>query len=122
IPVTPGHHGESDLLTFSNHASRYKVRKGDTVASVADDFGVPAEKLRKWNHLKSSSLKPGRTLMIYKPTAGGEVQTEVASKRRSTKSGKKTTVASKSRVPEDDDPAPEVAVKSKSSSHLKTVS
>jgi len=122
IPVTPGHHGESDLLTFSKHPSRYKVRKGDTVASVADDFGVPAEKLRKWNHLKSSSLKPGRTLLIYKPTAGGEVLTEVASKRRSSKSGKKTTVASKSRAPEDDDPAPEVAVKSKSSSHLKTVS
>ena len=42
------------------HATHYKVRKGDTVASVADDFEVPVEKLRKWNHLKGSELTPGQ--------------------------------------------------------------
>jgi membrane-bound lytic murein transglycosylase D len=43
------------------------VRKGDTVLSVADDFAVPAEKVRKWNHLKGNTLHPGRTIAIYKP-------------------------------------------------------
>jgi membrane-bound lytic murein transglycosylase D len=122
IPVTPGHRGESDLLTFSKHATRYKVRKGDTVASVADDYGVPVEKLRKWNHLKGGALKPGRTLLIYKPTASGEVQTEVASRKRISQSGKKTTVASKVSADEDEQTASEVSSKSRSSSHLKTVS
>jgi membrane-bound lytic murein transglycosylase D len=121
IPVTPGRRGDSDLLTFSKHATHYKVRKGDTVASVADDYGVPVEKLRKWNHLKGSTLKPGRTLLIYKPTASGESQAEVATHRR-TRSGKKTTAASKATVDEDAQVAPEVTGKSNRSSHLKTVS
>ena len=43
------------------------MRKGDTVLSVADDFGVPAEQLRKWNHLRGNDLRKGRTLVIYKP-------------------------------------------------------
>jgi membrane-bound lytic murein transglycosylase D len=122
IPVTPGRRGESDLLTFSKHATRYKVRKGDTVMSVADDYGVPVDKLRKWNHLKGNVVKPGRTLFIYKPTASGEPQTEVASRRRTTQSGKKATVTSKAAVDEDEKPAPEVSSKSNSVSHLKPVS
>ncbi len=43
IPIAPGH---TQTATFSKRATHYKVRKGDTVASVADDFEVPADKLR----------------------------------------------------------------------------
>jgi membrane-bound lytic murein transglycosylase D len=45
------------------------VRKGDTVLSVADDFGVPAEKVRQWNRLKGNALRAGRSLTIFKPAA-----------------------------------------------------
>jgi LysM repeat protein len=73
IPVTPG---KSNLegATYSSHATHYRVRKGDTLDSVADDFEVPADKLKKWNHLRGSALVPGRVLLIYKPTgsAGAE--------------------------------------------------
>ena len=48
-------------------AVRYKVRKGDTVLSVADDFGVPVEKVRQWNHLSGNSLKAGRSLTLHRP-------------------------------------------------------
>ncbi len=68
IPIAPGRR-ESQTVAYSRRATRYKVRKGDTVASVADDFEVPVEKLRQWNHLRGSGLTPGRTLLIYKPTA-----------------------------------------------------
>src|SRR5581483_7254950 len=68
---------------YSKHATVYKVRKGDTVESVADDFSVPAEKVRKWNHLASNKLTPGRVLHIYKPL--GEV--EEAHTRTSSKHG-----------------------------------
>ncbi|HZP23339.1 MAG TPA: LysM peptidoglycan-binding domain-containing protein [Terriglobales bacterium] len=64
IPISPGH---VQTVAFSHKATHYRVRKGDTVASVADDFEVPVEKLRKWNHLRGSALTPGRTLIIYKP-------------------------------------------------------
>jgi membrane-bound lytic murein transglycosylase D len=65
IPIAPGH---TQTTAFSHKATHYKVRKGDTVASVADDFEVPVDKLRKWNHLRGSALTPGRVLVIYKPT------------------------------------------------------
>ncbi len=73
IPIAPGH---TQTVAFSHRATHYKVRKGDTVASVADDFEVPAEKLRKWNHLRGSALTPGRTLVIYKPTASDSADLE----------------------------------------------
>ncbi len=70
IPVTPGR--RSDAMAFSKRATRYKVRKGDTVLSVADDFGVPAESLRKWNRLKGNTLRAGRVLYIHRPVAAGD--------------------------------------------------
>ena len=69
IPVSAGR-GDNAGTAYSKHPTHYKVRKGDTLASVADDYDVPAEKLRKWNHLRGSALKPGQTLVIYKPVAG----------------------------------------------------
>jgi membrane-bound lytic murein transglycosylase D len=69
IPISPNRH-EGSADAYSRKATHYKVRKGDTVASVADDFELPIDKLRKWNHLRASSeLTPGRTLVIYKPTS-----------------------------------------------------
>lgn len=120
IPVTPGQRGESEQLTFSKRATHYKVRKGDTVLSVADDYGVPAERLRKWNRLKGNALKAGRTLVIYRPVAAGDEPARVASSRRSSgKSGKKDTLASsRGGVREDDDPPPKESSKSKKTKAL----
>ena len=67
IPIAPGRHGEGDTMAFAKSATRYKVRKGDTVLSVADDFGVPVGKLRSCNHLRGTSLTPAHTLLIHKP-------------------------------------------------------
>ena len=72
IPVTASKRGmEGALTTYSKRPTRYKVRKGDTVLSVADDFGVPVDRLRRWNRIKGNALRQGRTIVIYKPVAGG---------------------------------------------------
>jgi membrane-bound lytic murein transglycosylase D len=76
IPIAAGHNGDSG--TYSRKPTHYKVRKGDTAQSVADDFEVPVEKLRKWNHLRGNALAPGRTLLVFKP-ASDSAGTEVAS-------------------------------------------
>jgi membrane-bound lytic murein transglycosylase D len=79
IPVTPGRR-DTDTLTFSKRPTRYKVRKGDTILSVADDFGVPAQSVRKWNRLKGNTLVAGRVLVIYRPvTPRVEDQREASS-------------------------------------------
>ena len=68
IPVAPGKHAASeDLQTYARHITRYKVRKGDTVQSVADNFGVSPKMVRSWNHLKGNSVSGHRILYVHLP-------------------------------------------------------
>jgi membrane-bound lytic murein transglycosylase D len=69
IPVNASVNGK---IVYSRYPSRYKTHTGDTVLTVAEDFGVPPEKLRRWNGLKGNGLRRGRILVIYKPLAPGE--------------------------------------------------
>ncbi|HEY6272198.1 MAG TPA: transglycosylase SLT domain-containing protein [Terriglobales bacterium] len=71
--VIPVSGAESDKIRYSRYASHYKVHTGDTVLTVAEDFGVPPEHLRRWNHLKGNDLRRNRLLVIYKPLGSGEV-------------------------------------------------
>jgi membrane-bound lytic murein transglycosylase D len=48
---------------------RYRVRKGDTLGGIADQFSVSSEQVRKWNGLKSNKVSRGMVLRIY--TVGG---------------------------------------------------
>ena len=44
---------------------RYRVRRTDTVATIADEFDVTTAELRKWNHLRSDHVVRGMSLRIY---------------------------------------------------------
>jgi membrane-bound lytic murein transglycosylase D len=44
---------------------RYKVRSGDYLGKIANKFGVRVSNIKRWNRLKSSSLKIGQRLYIY---------------------------------------------------------
>jgi membrane-bound lytic murein transglycosylase D len=46
---------------------RYGVRRGDTLITVADRFGVSVEQLRRWNHLSSNAVRPGSSLAVVEP-------------------------------------------------------
>ncbi|MGZ4816553.1 MAG: LysM peptidoglycan-binding domain-containing protein [Terriglobales bacterium] len=98
IPIAPGR--EAQRQAYSKRPTIYKVRKGDTVLSVADDFSVPVEKLRSWNHLKGNTLKAGRTLRIYKPVGRAEpAEVKTAAKRSKTsKSNHKSSLEAHSRT------------------------
>lgn len=43
----------------------YKVRKGDLLATIANQYDVTVKQLKKWNHLKGSQVKKGQRLKIY---------------------------------------------------------
>jgi membrane-bound lytic murein transglycosylase D len=96
IPISPGH-SNGETASYSHHATHYKVRKGDTLYSIADDFEVPVDKLRKWNHLRGTAVTPGRSLLIYKPLAGAGLEDASSERGSSTiKTARKSTPASKS--------------------------
>lgn len=70
IPIAPGKHAAmEDPPAYARHATVYKVRKGDTVASVADNFGVPAKMVRRWNRLKGNSLRGRRVVYVHLPVS-----------------------------------------------------
>lgn len=69
IPIAPGK--QSDTSTYARAITRYKVRKGDTVGSVAENFSVSAKMVRRWNHLKGSSLAGRKTLYLHLPVTAG---------------------------------------------------
>jgi peptidoglycan lytic transglycosylase D len=48
---------------------RYRVRHGDTLSSIAEQFGVSVEEVKQWNHLRSNLIRPGARLRVY---PGGE--------------------------------------------------
>jgi len=84
IPVAPGKHPADEVASYSRRATSYKVRKGDTVQTVADNFGVPPAMVRRWNHLKGDSVHGRRVLYIHLPVAPDASQA-VASKSKSKK-------------------------------------
>jgi membrane-bound lytic murein transglycosylase D len=70
IPVAGGRGSSSPSeVAYSKRPTRYRVRRGDTVLSVADDFGVAPDRLRRWNRLKGNDLHSGKTLVIYRPVS-----------------------------------------------------
>ena len=97
IPVSGS--AETGAVTYSKNPTRYKVRKGDTVLSVADDFGVPPDRLRRWNRLKGNQLTRGRTLVIYKPLAPGEPDATPVKHRRKKPKATVKTAAKQSSTP-----------------------
>ena len=44
---------------------RYRVRRTDTMGTIADEFDVSPAELRKWNHLRTDRLARGMSLRIY---------------------------------------------------------
>jgi len=44
---------------------RYRVRRTDTIATIADEFDVTTAELRKWNHLRADRVARGASLRIY---------------------------------------------------------
>jgi membrane-bound lytic murein transglycosylase D len=74
IPIATGK--QADTSTYAHATTHYKIRKGDTVESVAENFGVSAKMLRGWNHIKGDSLAGRKVLYLHLPVtrAAGEAQ------------------------------------------------
>jgi membrane-bound lytic murein transglycosylase D len=84
IPVNGSANGK---IVYSRYASHYKTHTGDTVLTVAEDFGVPPDRLRRWNGLKGNGLRHGRVLVIYKPLGPGEADKAPPRRRKKTARG-----------------------------------
>jgi membrane-bound lytic murein transglycosylase D len=53
--------------TLSAHRVLYTARRGDTLVTIADRFGVSLGELRRWNNLSGIRVDPGRRLHVAEP-------------------------------------------------------
>jgi membrane-bound lytic murein transglycosylase D len=86
--------------TVSMRALSYTARKGDTLVTIADRFGVSLTQLRQWNKLSGIKVEPGRKLRVTEPVATGHssrgkrhgksssAQSDEPASKSTTKSGK----------------------------------
>jgi membrane-bound lytic murein transglycosylase D len=55
----------AEMFAGQRGPQRYRVQRGDTLASLADHYGVPIETLARMNHLRTSAhLAPGHTISL----------------------------------------------------------
>ena len=60
VPVPPA-------AAPSSRRMLYTTRRGDTLVSIADRFGVSLSQLRRWNKLTGFKVAPGRRLHVSEP-------------------------------------------------------
>jgi|HubBroStandDraft_1064217.scaffolds.fasta_scaffold24810_2 membrane-bound lytic murein transglycosylase D len=80
IPIAPSK--QADGSTYARAITHYKIRKGDTVESVAENFGVSVKMIRSWNRIKGSSLAGRKVLYLHLPVTRS-AETQVASQHSS---------------------------------------
>jgi membrane-bound lytic murein transglycosylase D len=60
-----------ELYAGQPEPRRYRVQKGDTIARIAEEYGITAEKLARVNRVRTSArLRPGRTITIPEAQPG----------------------------------------------------
>jgi len=76
----------------------HRIRKGETIGSIASRYGVSSQEIRTWNHLGKRKIRPGKTLVIY----GDPTDSRIASEETTSSRKRKRGAASS----EDDEAAP----------------
>ena len=99
IPVAPGKHPASDTATYARRITRYRVRKGDTVETVADNFGISPQMLRRWNGIHGDSLRGRKVLALHLPISPSAQDAEVAASRSSKSKRPKATQTASTKPP-----------------------
>ncbi|MGA7514368.1 MAG: transglycosylase SLT domain-containing protein, partial [Candidatus Sulfotelmatobacter sp.] len=114
IPLAVGKHPLSDTATYARRITRYHVHKGDTVETVAENFGVSPLMVRRWNGLpRGSSLRGRKVLALHLPvTPNTEAVADkpAARARRTTQTASAKLPAENSASDSASDPSGQAAV------------
>jgi len=78
--------------------SYHKIKRGETLSTIADQYGIEVDDLIQWNHLRSNKAVPGQTLKVSADTASASVQKPASGKNYITNQVQKTTSATSSKL------------------------
>ena len=60
--------GIPESRTPAPSPNHYRIRSGDSLSTIAEQFGVSLSDLRKWNNLRSSRIRAGNFLLVRPPS------------------------------------------------------
>lgn len=78
VPVAP--------VVEASRGVLYTARRGDTLVSIADRFGVSLSQLRSWNNLTGTKVAPGRRLHVAEPARVVRTRTSTTHRRSASSS------------------------------------
>jgi membrane-bound lytic murein transglycosylase D len=87
VPLAP--------VAASSRMLLYTARKGDTLVTIADRFGVSLTQLRRWNKMTGTRVGPGSRLHVAEPSIASHA---AAATGRSPRRGK--TASSSEKAPQ----------------------
>jgi len=68
LPLGSGKRYRSEIAQVGDKTPKrqvgYVVRRGDTLGSIARKFGVSVASIKRWNHIRSSRIRPGQRLVV----------------------------------------------------------
>lgn len=71
--------GDADV---QENATTHKVRRGESLFSIAEDYGVTIDNLKEWNNLSSSSIDAGQTLIVNASAAKASKKSSGSSEKK----------------------------------------
>lgn len=69
----------------------YRVKSGDYLGRIASRYGVTVAQLKNWNHLRSTNLRVGQVLYIYRGGSGPKTTTTTTTGKTTTTTSSKTS-------------------------------
>ena len=87
IPVAP-------VASLAAHHETYKARRGDTLVTIADRFGVSLDDLHQWNRLTGTSVMAGQRIHVEAPVRLAPRTREPAHNASKRGAGKKSAPSS----------------------------
>lgn len=86
--------GEDKENQRETHRLRYRVRKGDSLSSIAQQHDVTIEQIKKWNPRLTDRIQAGRTVTLFvTKDSGGEEKVRTEKVRGSKSSRPRTWMA-----------------------------
>ncbi|MCL7462015.1 transglycosylase SLT domain-containing protein [Pseudomonas sp. NW5] len=67
VQQAPGAQRSATTSNSTRKATRYQVRRGDSLYSIAKRFSIGLKTLQSWNPRLGRQLKPGQTVTLYLP-------------------------------------------------------
>lgn len=84
---------QDEVVSIGRGKKMHVVGKRESIASVARKYGVSVSQLIDWNNLKSSRLKPGQKLVVFKAVSERGSRKAYAAKLRAKKGKLKEKVS-----------------------------